>query len=286
MESSDSTAKKTRYDLEDEEDMDENKSSVNQNEITLEEDSDDEGRNMQKAIEEAIEEDVASVGETLAEGDTLIHKKDNEDQFSDCDVCHQSIRKSVFQFHRKSHISASKTTVECDMCNKMFSKKSMYKHKRRCRIMNMSRNVSGSENTPSVKSEQTSEQNFKCKICYTGFQKIDSLKWHTTKEHNLELEDVEQMLKENSDSEDVLQDDENRSTQSDENFQASVKLDQEILERVIKATEQDESKDDKIEEGDTKKYKCEHCDNEYTKKNNVRRHMRKHHPELYGKASI
>merc|ERR1719466_719396 len=170
MESSDYTAKKAKY----EEDMDENKSSVNQNEITLEEDSDDEGRNMQKAIEE----DVASVGETLAEGDTLIHKKDNEDQFSDCDVCHQSIRKSVFQFHRKSHISASKTTVECDLCNKMYSKKSMYKHKRRCRIMNMSRNVSGSEDVHSVKSEQTSELTFKCKICYTGFQKMDSLKWH------------------------------------------------------------------------------------------------------------
>merc|ERR1719466_601816 len=248
MESSNYTAKKTRYDLEDEEDMDENKSSVNQNEITLEEDSDDEGRNMQKVIEEAIEEDVASVGETLAEGDTLINKKDNEDQFSDCDVCHQSIRKSVFQFHRKSHISASKTTVECDLCNKMYSKKSMYKHKRRCRIMNMSRNFSGSEEVHSVKSEQASEPNFKCKICYTGFQKMDSLKWHTTEEHNLELEDVEQMLKENSDTEDVLQDDQNRSAQPDENIQASVKLDQEILERVIKATELDELKDDKMEE--------------------------------------
>merc|ERR1712202_72584 len=103
--------------------------------------------------------------------------------------------------------------------------------------MNMSKNVSSTEDLHSAKSEQTSEQNFKCKICYTGFQKMDSLKWHTTKEHNLELEDVEQMLKENSDGEDVL-------------------------------------KDDQLEEGDTKKYKCEYCDNQYTKKNNVRRHKR------------
>ena len=312
-------------------------------EINIGDDSDDEDQLVQK-INYDIEEDngAVSVGETLAESiesirDILRDKKDNqnENEFADCDLCHQSIRKSIFDFHRKSPLSAAKTTAECDICRKVMQKKSMYKHKRRCHILNninrsntiddttnkdASVNVSEHEvespndgtksaevdvpmpstndgeshcyicKKPMLKGNirrhirmvHTSEMDFKCKICFTGFQKLESLKWHTTKEHNLDLEDVEQMLQESN--EELSKDAEKQCTNSSDNPKGSVNLDPQILEKIMK-TEHDEPSD-KTEEGDTKKYKCEQCDNEYTNKDSVRRHRRKAHPQFVGHPSI
>jgi len=343
--------KKARFSLENDEinevDTSEMESSIELSdrgdEINLGDDSDDEDQIVQKVNDDDSEEenDAVSVGETLAESinsirDILKDKKDNEyeDEFADCDICHQSIRKSIFDFHRKSHLSAAKTTAECDICRKVMQKKSLYKHKKRCHILGMNRsnlvddtinkdasvNVSELEveiakdatksaevdvHTPStnngesqcyickktmlkgnirrhIRMVHTTELDFKCKICFTGFQKLESLKWHTTKEHNLDLEDVEQMLQEGN--EELSKDEEKRYTNSSDNPNVSVELDPQILEKVMKA-EQDEPSD-KANEGDTKKYKCDQCDNEYTNKDSVRRHMRKAHPQLVGHPSI
>jgi len=275
------------------------------------------------------ENDAVSVGETLAESIKSVKEilttdnKESKDEFTSCDVCNLSVRKSIFDFHRKSHLSAAKTTTECDICRKVMQKKSMYKHRRRCEIMNMSRNNSladGSNerdsfvNDPTVENNleeesviskleernviktstsegesqcyickkpmlkgnirrhirmvHTSELDFKCKICFTGFQQLDSLKFHTNKEHNLELEDVEQMLEENGDN--------NASQVNVENQSPRVKLDPEILEKVMNSAEHDRSVE-KPEASDDKKYKCDRCENVYTNKDSVRRHMRKSH---------
>ena len=114
----------------------------------------------------------------------------------------------------------------------------------------------------------TSELDFKCKICFTAFQQLDSLKFHTNKEHNLELEDVEQMLQENGDN--------NASQVNIENQSPRVKLDPEILEKVMNSAEHDRSVE-KPETSDDKKYKCDRCENVYTNKDSVRRHKRKSH---------
>jgi len=338
--------KKARYSLEDDEinevGTSEKESSIELSdrgeEINLGDDSDDEDQMVLKVNDDNSDEvnDAVSVGETLAESIQSIRNilKEKKDEFADCDVCHQSIRKSIFDFHRKSHLSAAKTTAECDICRKVMQKKSMYKHKKRCHILNMNRsnladdtsnkdasvNVSELEvestndgmksaqvdvPTPStsdgesqcyickktmlkgnirrhIRMVHTSELDFKCKICFTGFQKLESLKWHTTKEHNLDLEDVEQLLQEGN--EELSKDNEKQYTPSSDNPNGSVELNPDIFKKVMKA-EQDEPSD-KTEEGDTKKYKCEQCDNEYTNKDSVRRHRRKAHPQIVGHPSI
>ena len=275
------------------------------------------------------ENDAVSVSETLAESIKSVKdilttdNKESIDEFTSCDVCNLSVRKSIFDFHRKSHLSAAKTRTECDICRKVMQKKSMYKHRRRCEIMNMSRNNSladgSNERDPFVndppkennleeesvisKLEEknvtrtstsegesqcyickkpmlkgnirrhirmvhTSELDFKCKICFTAFQQLDSLKFHTNKEHNLELEDVEQMLQENGDN--------NASQVNIENQSPRVKLDPEILEKVMNSAEHDRSVE-KPEASEDKKYKCDRCENVYTNKDSVRRHKRKSH---------
>ena len=273
-------------------------------EINVGDDSDDGERSIQKISDDEdseTENDVVSVGETLAESiqsirDILKDKKDTEDEFTTCDICSQSIRKSIYDFHRKSHLSAAKTTAECDICRKVMQKKSMYKHKKRCEIMNVSRNNSVledpvekdtslkasstetdfEEEADSLKIEDigvvpksstsdgesqcyickkpmlkgnirrhirivhTAELDFKCKICFTGFQKLDSLRWHTNKEHNLDLEDVEQMLQESSEQNSKYV--EQETSVRNELPSGNIKLDPEILEK-IKYTENDVTTD-------------------------------------------
>ena len=235
-------------------------------EINLE-DSDEED----EKYNDKEEKDMQRASETLTENiqpteSILKTQPDSESEFSDCDVCHQSIRKSVFDFHRKSHLSSeAKINVECQHCGKVMQKTSMWRHmKSRCpTLLKMSKPIS--EETPDVPvmSEQTSKGSFQCKICFTDFQKLASLKLHTTEEHSLDLEDVEQMLSESSQ-------DSGKETTHKTDTKASVKLDPEILEKM-KATEFNEPGNDK--------FKCRYCDNVFTKKNNARRHEKRTHPE-------
>jgi len=343
---SDHPAKKARQD-DDEDIVDINEvmdssielSDVN-DEINVGDDSDGGERSIQQISDDEdseTENDAVSVGETLAESiqsirDILKDKKDTEDEFTTCDICSQSIRKSIYDFHRKSHLSAAKTTAECDICRKVMQKKSMYKHKRRCEIMNMSRNNSGLgdpvEKDSSLKASSTetdfeeevdaskiadigvvsksstsegesqcyickkpmlkgnirrhirmvhtAELDFKCKICFTGFQKLDSLRWHTNKEHNLDLEDVEQMLQESSEQKSKYV--EKETSVQNEPTSGNIKLDPEILEKM-KSTENDVTTDKPEDGGESKKYKCDQCENVYTNKDSVRRHRRKAHPQ-------
>jgi len=109
-----------------------------------------------------IENDAVSVGETLTESLKSIKRElntynTNDDEFKNCNVCNQSVRKSVFDFHTKSHLSSAKvtTTTECDICNKVMLKKSLTKHRRRCQIMNMSKLNSVNEDIePTVESSK------------------------------------------------------------------------------------------------------------------------------------
>jgi len=309
--------------------------------IEIADDSEDENHSVLDKLNDDddsdIENDAVSVGETLAESiqsirDILKDKNDHSSEFTDCDVCHQSVRKSIFEFHRKSHLSAAQTTAECEVCRKVMQKKSLYKHKRRCHILNMSRQTSEvvaddtiDKNDPPHVVDSTvvnsprkdfsksstsfttegesqcyickkpmlkgnirrhirmvhgSELDFKCKICFTGFQKLESLKWHTTKEHNLDLEDVEQMLQENSDN----QSEQTQHKKVNQLLQGNVKLDPDILEKVMKVDQVDSG--DKLEDGDAKRFKCDQCDNEYSNKDSVRRHRRKAHPQFMGHPAI
>merc|ERR1719334_2667582 len=88
--------------------------------------------------ESEFENDAVSVGETLAESMKL-SQVTSEDEFTQCEICNHSVRKSILDFHRKSH----NNTVECDICRKVMQKKSLYKHKKRCEIIaSISRNAS------------------------------------------------------------------------------------------------------------------------------------------------
>ena len=128
---SDHPAKKARQDVDEDIDINEVlESSIElsdtNDEINVGDDSDDGERSIQKKSDDEdseTENDVVSVGETLAESiqsirDILQDKKDTEDEFTTCDICSQSIRKSIYDFHRKSRLSAAKTTAECDICRK------------------------------------------------------------------------------------------------------------------------------------------------------------------------
>jgi len=315
-------------------------SDVNE-EINIGDESDDDNID-DKISDEEIENDAVSVGDTLTESINSIKdilkggtKVDTEDEFTTCDVCNLSVRKSILDFHRKSHQSVAKSTVaECDVCRKVMQKKSLNKHRRRCEIMsNLSKNNLSSEQDleennddyfeqpastvhdksnhpkpeendfrkssnqcpiclkPMLKGnirrhirmvhgdrDAEAEVDFKCKICFTGFPQLDGLKLHTNQEHHLDLEDVEQMLHENS--KDQSKRSENDERMINESYQGSVNLDPEILEKVMKSVEHDNSVGEYSEDVDAKKFKCEHCDNVYTNKDSVRRHRRKAHTSL------
>jgi len=315
-------------------------SGVNE-EINIGDESDDENIDNKISDDEdgEIENDAVSVGDTLTESINSIkdilkgsNKVNTDDEFANCDVCNQSVRKSILDFHRKSHLSGPKSMVaECDICRKVMQKKSLNKHRRRCEIMNNlsknnfvsdqvleEENIDGhSEQSASTLDDRSNhlkpeendvrkssnqcpvcfkpmlkgnirrhirmvhgdaEVEFKCKICFTGFQQLDGLKVHTNTEHHVDLEDVEQMLQENSN-------DQSKRIQNDvrmvnESYQGSVNLDPEILEKVMKSVEHDNTVGENSEDVDAKKFKCEHCDNVYTNKDSVRRHRRKAHTSL------
>jgi len=313
--------------------------SVVNEEIDIGDDSDDDNIDNKISDEDVeIENDAAvSVGDTLTESINSIkdilkgsNKANTDDEFTTCDVCNLSVRKSILDFHRKSHLSGAKSAVaECDVCRKVMQKKSLSKHRRRCEIMNLSKNnfadqnleendddnfeqpastVDDQSNHPKPEENDfrkssnqcpvcfkpmlkgnirrhirmvhggDAEVDFKCKICFTGFPQLEGLKMHTNKEHHLDLEDVEQMLQEKS--KDQNKRSENDGRMINESYQGSVNLDPEILEKVMKSVEDDNSVGENYEDVDTKKFKCEHCDNVYTNKDSVRRHRRKAHTSL------
>merc|ERR1712129_32815 len=219
--------------------------------------------------------------ETLTENthpvlDNKQTQNSSESEFSDCEVCHQSIRKSVYEFHKKTHLSSQPKMSECKHCKKVMQKTSMWRHlKSRCTILNMNTSTDSHER-PEVSSPVKPEQpapatNYQCKICFCNFPKLASLKWHTTEEHSLDLEDVEQMLSESNNQADFVK----KSEQRMDN-RASVKLDPEILEKVMNNTTDAANETKKEEEN----FKCKYCDDVFTKRNNARRHEKRRHPEF------
>ena len=139
---------------------------------------------------------------------------DVQSEFSTCDVCHQPVRNSLLFFHQKTHLSGGDTNIidgpkmmvdqkmlvdprmaECPKCNKTMLRTSMWKHKSRCNVMKGDAIIS--EQPPKDKyAEQNTSCIFTCKICFTSFPKQHNLKWHTTEEHGLDLQDVEEMMSE------------------------------------------------------------------------------------------
>jgi len=209
--------------------------------------------NIDEIQEETLEENIENSVETLSinSGPTKdTASVEDEDEFSECEVCHKSIRKSVLSLHRKYHISTSATTVECDICRKMFSKKSMYKHRRRCEIMNRSRKLK--EEKIAASSIQQQERSFECKVCPAEFQTMDSLKMHISKEHahEQELEDTEhEYIEEELNGDKIV------------NTQMNYDLQERSSQIGMKSADS---------------IKCEFCDNVYTHKNSLRRHKKKH----------
>merc|ERR1712179_493548 len=193
-----------------------------------------------------------------------------ESEFTDCDVCHQSVRKSVLNFHRKSHISAADPKMsECPHCKKMLQNTSMWRHKQRCSALKMSNSIS-QESTANKTSEQSTPVNFQCKICFMNFPKLANLKWHTTEEHSMDLQDVEQMLSENS-ADNVNKPDK----------MAGIKLDPDMLEKVMKSAEA--AVESMVEKG---KYKCKYCDDIFVNRSNAKRHENRRHPEIVYNTKI
>eukprot|EP00092_Neocalanus_flemingeri_P020159 GFUD01021826.1.p1 GENE.GFUD01021826.1~~GFUD01021826.1.p1 ORF type:complete len:842 (+),score=260.83 GFUD01021826.1:135-2528(+) len=137
---------------------------------------------------------------------------------------------------------------------------------------------------------------FTCDQCDKSYHHLKSLIKHQKSRHSLlftESDKIQELNKSNIESEhteptlakmfmdndstmnkslaELSEDMEEQNTESNNTFK------EELLEKVIKA--EDESRD-RTEDGDIKKYKCEQCDNEYTNKDNVRRHFRKAHPNI------
>jgi len=215
-----------------------------------------------------------------------------EDEFLDCEICKQSIRKSVFEIHSKSHLL---TSLECDICGNVVQRKVLATHKRSCmstkvqkdldvndvEMMAQSKSLKefGDEDTytrsvSKKESESTIEcticrktiskgnikrhirmvhpdgGDFKCKICFTGFQDLDDLKEHTKKDHSLELEEIEEILQESN------------KDQHENTFQNPSKH---------------ESTMNTSAHHGSKKLKCDQCDNFYSSKESLRKHVKRYH---------
>ena len=214
-----------------------------------------------------------------------------ESEFSNCDVCHQQVRKSLLDFHKKSHYPVpdhprypppdhpdqhrypapdhpdqpprpvpDPNLAECPHCKKMMQRRSLWKHKPRCSLKT---DRSFSEDSPLAEiPEVSSAESFECKICFSKYPKLSILKRHTTVEHSVELEDVEQMLGGNP-------------VQKQEPVPDMDKT-EDRLENISNTTET------VTEPGNNGalKFKCKFCDDVFTKRNNARRHERRRHPEV------
>jgi len=226
-----------------------------------------------------------------------------ESEFSKCDVCHQQVRKSVLEFHRKSHYPApdhptpkypghprypaadypdqppqlavpehppqlavpDPNLAECPHCKKMMQRRSLWKHKARCTLKPDNKSFS-EESSVAENLGGSSAGSFECKICFSKYPKLSILQRHTTVEHSVELEDVEQMLGRNP-------------VQKQEPIPDMAQAD-DTLENVLKSTES------VVEPGieGAQKFKCKYCEDVFTKRNNARRHERRRHPEMAYKA--
>jgi len=220
-----------------------------------------------------------------------------ESEFSNCDVCHQQVRKSVLEFHRKSHYPApdhprlpapeypshprypaadypdhpphlavpDPNLAECPHCKKMMQRRSLWKHKSRCSLKPDDKSFS--EESPTAENfESSSAGSFECKICFSKYPKLSILQRHTTVEHSVELEDVEQMLGGNPVQKQNPIPDMAQTDDTQENFSKPTEAVTEPgLEGAVK-------------------FKCKYCDDVFTKRNNARRHERRRHPEMAHKA--
>ena len=85
---------------------------------------------------------------------------------------------------------------------------------------------------------------------------------HTTVEHSVELEDVEQMLGGNPvQKQDPIPD----MAQTDDTQENFSKPTEAVTEPGLEGAQ---------------KFKCKYCDDVFTKRNNARRHERRRHPEM------
>lgn len=155
--------------------------------------------------------------------------------------------------------------AECPHCKKMMQRRSLWKHKSRCLLKTDDKSFS--EESPVAENlEGSSAGSFECKICFSKYPKLSILQRHTTVEHSVELEDVEQMLGGNP-------------VQKQEPIRDMAQAD-DTLENVLKPT--DAVSEPGIE--GAQKFKCKYCDDVFTKRNNARRHERRRHPDMAYKA--
>ena len=161
------TVKKAKYE---DEEINSSKTAQKPEEIEIDDSEEDEER-----MEDKKGDYMERTTETLTENthpavDTKQTQNGSESEFSDCEVCHQSIRKSVYEFHKKTHLSSQPKMSECKHCKKVMQKTSMWRHlKSRCTILNMNTSTDSHE-TPEVSSPVEPEQpapatNYQCKIC-------------------------------------------------------------------------------------------------------------------------
>ena len=213
-------------------------------------------------IEVSDDEEVRGVPE-VAMGRSMIqdqHQTVDQD-FTTCDICHQSIRNSVLDFHKKTHLADARTSTSgCELCGKLVPIVNMWKHKSRCSAANRTNMPIKQERIDPASMNRDEARNFQCRICFADFDHLVGLKMHTTEEHSLDLEDVEQMLDETSQSNSVSE------------------------RNIIEKTEHNEG-DETIDERQPNalypsSFKCNYCDSVFTKRNNARRHEKRSHPEL------
>ena len=118
-----------------------------------------------------------------------------------------------------------------------------------------------------------------------NFPKLANLKWHTTEEHSMDLQDVEQMLSQNAADNRTRYADNISQNAADNvtkpNRLSAVKLDPDMLEKVMKSAEA--AVESMVEKG---KYKCKYCDDIFVNRSNAKRHENRRHPEIVYKTKI
>ena len=159
----------------------------------------------------------------------------------------------------------------CKFCGKSMLKGNLARHIKKFH----SNSLSPVMITPMKKDAQIDDEggrpvNLKCKVCKISAASVEELKVHSREEHNLDYDDIEQMLADDGDVE--------------ESPAREIKKENQVEKVTVKRKTNDEFLQDSPQpEEKADRFKCFYCTKDFSMEQSRKRHVKQSHKELFEK---